>query len=58
MRDNGPKSKQQRFTLVIRKTFFALMTLKQWNRLPRRVVWSLCIKVFKIQLNKALSNLV
>lgn len=58
MRDNEPKPKQERFRLVIRKTFFVLITLKQWNRLPREIAWSLYIEVFKIQPNKAMSNLV
>lgn len=35
-----------------------MKTVKQWNKLPKEVMQSPSLKVFKFQLVKALSNLI
>ncbi|KFQ79639.1 hypothetical protein N337_13336, partial [Phoenicopterus ruber ruber] len=44
---NGLKLKQGRFKLNITKTFFPMRTVRQWHRLPRAVVQSLSLEIFK-----------
>lgn len=56
MRGNINKFKQERLKMHIRKNFFTMRAVKQWSRLPRKVVQSL--QVFRTQQDKALSNLV
>jgi len=44
-------------SLYIRKTFFIMGVVRHWNRLPREAVDALSLGVFKVSLDRALSNL-
>ncbi|KFV20331.1 hypothetical protein N340_11991, partial [Tauraco erythrolophus] len=57
-RGNGFKLKESRFELDIRKKFFSLRVVRQWNRLPSEVVDAPSLEVFKARLDEALGNLV
>jgi len=57
-RGNGFKLKEGSFTLDIRKKFLTMRVVRYWNRLPREVVGSSCLEVFKARLDGALSSLV
>ncbi|GAB0204051.1 hypothetical protein GRJ2_002870700 [Grus japonensis] len=57
-RGNALKLKEGRFRLDIRKKFFTVRMVRHWNRLPREVVDSPSLEVFKARLDGALGNLV
>jgi len=56
-RDNGHKLKHRKFHLSMRKNFFPLRMTEPWNRLPREVVESPSLEIFRTRLDAVLCSL-
>jgi len=56
-RDNGRKLKHRKSQLNMRKNFFTLRVTEHWDRLPREVVDSPSLEIFKSHLDKFLCSL-
>ena len=54
---NGHKLKHRKFHPNMRKNFFTLRVMENWNRLPRGVVESPSLEIFKTHLDEVLCSL-
>jgi len=57
-RGNSFKLKEGTFRLDVKKKFFTMRVVRDWNRLPREAVAARSLEVFRAGLDGVLSNLV
>ena len=53
---NGLKLQEARFSLNIRKNFFTVRAVRQWNQLLMEIVSALMLEAFKRKLDNFLSD--
>ncbi|KGL72933.1 hypothetical protein N309_09742, partial [Tinamus guttatus] len=51
---NGHKLRQQKFHMNLRTNFLTVRVMEHWNRLPREVVESPSLEIFKTRLDAVL----
>ena len=56
-RSNGQKLEHRKFHNYRRKNFFTVKLIEHWNRLPRQVVESPSLELFKIHLDAYLCDI-
>ncbi|KFV78600.1 hypothetical protein N308_02110, partial [Struthio camelus australis] len=54
---NGQKLKHPKFHLNLRRNFFPVRVPEHWHRLPREVVESPSLEIFKTRLDVILGNM-
>ncbi|KFV78104.1 hypothetical protein N308_15734, partial [Struthio camelus australis] len=54
---NGQKLNHRKFHLNLRKNFFPVGVAEHWNRLPREVLESPSLEIFKTRLDVILGNM-